>query len=104
MRPCANSRTTLASRTRSEQQRRDIIEFVVGNVIFAVVHEVGHMLVSELALPVLGHEEDAADAFAIVTGLKLGNAFSDRVLSESARGWFLSEASRQEGEDNDCLL
>ena len=76
---------------QTEQQRRDSIEFIVGNVIFAVVHEVGHMLVSELTLPVLGHEEDAADAFAVLTGLKLGNAFSDRVLSEAARGWFLSE-------------
>ena len=75
----------------TEHQRRDIIEFVVGNVIYAVVHEVGHMLVSELVLPVLGHEEDAADAFAILTALQLGNAFSDRVLSEAARGWFLSE-------------
>ena len=77
---------------QSEQQRRDIIEFVSGNVIFAVVHEVGHMLISELALPVLGREEDAADAFAVITGLKLGNAFSDRVLTHSARGWFMSEA------------
>ena len=77
---------------QSEQQRRDIIEFVAGNVIFAVVHEVGHMLISEMALPVLGREEDAADAFAVVTGLKLGNAFSDRVLTASAHGWFMSEA------------
>ena len=76
---------------QTEQQRRDSIEFIVGNVVFAVVHEVGHMLVSELTLPVLGHEEDAADAFAILTALKLGNAFSDRVLNEAARGWFLSE-------------
>jgi hypothetical protein len=75
---------------QTEQQRRDSIEFIVGNVIFAVVHEVGHMLVSELILPVLGHEEDAVDAFAVLTGLDLGNAFSDRVLSEAARGWFLS--------------
>ena len=60
--------------------------------------------ISEMALPVLGREEDAADAFAIVTGLKLGSAFSDRVLTESARGWFLSEASQQEGQYKDCLL
>ena len=77
---------------QSEQQRRDIIEFVAGNVIFAVVHEIGHMLIAEMALPVLGREEDAADAFAVLTGLRLGNAFSDRVLTESARGWFMSEA------------
>ena len=75
----------------SEQRRRDMIEFITGNVIFAVVHEVGHMLVHELGLPVLGREEDAADTFAVLTGLKLGDKFSDRVLAESARGWFLSD-------------
>src|SRR4051794_38609001 len=29
-----------------EQQLRERIEFVAGNVIFATVHEVGHMLIS----------------------------------------------------------
>jgi hypothetical protein len=77
---------------QSEQQRRESIEFVAGNVIFAVAHEIGHMIISQMNLPVLGREEDAADAFAVVTALKLGNAFSDRVLTESARGWFMSEA------------
>jgi hypothetical protein len=77
---------------QTEQQRRDSIEFVLSNVLFAVTHEVGHMLISRMDLPVLGREEDAADAFAVVTGLKLGNAFSDRILTESAHAWFMSEA------------
>jgi len=77
---------------QTEQQRRESIEFVLGNVLFATTHEVGHMLVSRMELPVLGREEDAADAFAVVTGLKLGNAFSDRILTGSASGWFMSEA------------
>ncbi|MEJ0077840.1 MAG: DUF4344 domain-containing metallopeptidase [Alphaproteobacteria bacterium] len=77
---------------QTEQQRRESIEFVLGNVLFAVTHEVGHMLVSRMGLPVLGREEDAADAFAVVTGLKLGNAFSDRILTESASGWFMNDA------------
>ena len=75
----------------SEQERRDRMEFVAGNVLFAMVHEVGHMLIAEMGLPVLGREEDAADAFATLTGLKMGDAFSDRVLTQSARGWFLSD-------------
>ena len=75
----------------SEEQRRDRIEFVVGNVLFALMHEVGHMAISELRLPVLGREEDAADAFATVVGLKIGNALSHRILMQSARGWFLSD-------------
>src|SRR5687768_12673118 len=32
----------------SEAQRRDRIEFVVGNVLFALMHEVGHMAISEM--------------------------------------------------------
>jgi hypothetical protein len=78
-----------------EQQVREQIEFVAGNVIFATVHEVGHMLISEMGLAVLGREEDAADAFAVLTGLKLANALSDRVLTQSARGWFLSDRRNQ---------
>jgi len=74
-----------------EKEMRERIEFVAGNVIFATVHEVGHMLITELGLPVLGREEDAADSFAVLTGLKLNNALSDRILTQSARGWYLSD-------------
>jgi hypothetical protein len=79
----------------TEQQRRDRIEFVAGNVLFALVHEVGHMLIAEMGLPVLGREEDAADSFATLTALKMGDSFSDRVLTQSARGWFLSDRRNQ---------
>src|SRR5262249_6293075 len=37
-----------------------------------------------------GREEDAADAYATVTMLKFGSSFSNRVLVEAAKGWFLS--------------
>ena len=80
----------------SDEQRRDSIEFTSGNMIFATVHEIGHMLIAEMGLPVLGREEDAADAFAVVTGLKLKNGFSDRVLMQSARGWFFSDRRNQD--------
>ena len=74
-----------------EPNVRDRVEFVAGNVIFATLHEVGHMLISQMALPVLGREEDAADAFATLIFLRVGNVFSDRLLNQAARGWFLSE-------------
>jgi hypothetical protein len=75
----------------SEQQRRERAEFVAGNVLVATTHEVGHMLIAEMALPVLGHEEDAADVYATLTGLKHTGVFSERVLAASTHGWLLAE-------------
>jgi Putative metallopeptidase len=83
------------SKGMSEQERREQIEFVAGNVMFATAHEVGHMLIAELGLPVLGREEDAADAYATLTGLRHVDKFSDRVLTNSAWGWFLSDQRDQ---------
>ena len=73
------------------KEREDLIAFVTGNILFIIVHELGHATISELGLPVLGREEDAADDFATVAALKMADKFSDRVLTESARGWFLSD-------------
>lgn len=86
----------------SEQHRRDRLEFVAGNILFATTHEVGHMLVAELGLPVLGHEEDAADYYATLTGLKHTNVFSERVLAATVHGYLLSERrDRKQGEKID---
>jgi hypothetical protein len=40
---------------------------------------------------VLGPEEDAADGFAAIIGLKMGTAMSQGVLIEAAKGWFYSD-------------
>src|SRR5689334_22528436 len=53
----------------SDRDRRGITRFVAGNMLFVVLHELGHALISDLGLPVLGREEDAADAFASVAML-----------------------------------
>jgi len=57
-------------------------------MLFVLLHETAHALVSEMGLPVLGREEDAADAYATVTMLKLGTSFSNRVLVEAAKAGF----------------
>ena len=80
----------------SEQQRIDRVEFVVGNTLFVLLHEMGHVLIAEMKLPVLGREEDAADTFAALTMLKIGTSFSQRVLSAAAKGWFLSDRRDQQ--------
>ena len=71
-------------------QRQAHVEFVFGNVLFVAAHELGHALVSEMKLPILGREEDAADVFAILTALWMGDQLSHRVLEDAAKGWFLA--------------
>jgi Putative metallopeptidase len=85
---------TLAKEPRLKQVPSDkhqaLAEFVVGNILFVATHEMGHAVISEMNLPVLGREEDAADEFAILTALRHGEKdFSDRVLIEAAEGWFM---------------
>jgi len=74
----------------SEAQRKQLVEFVTGNVAFVLTHEMGHVIVSELGLPVLGRLEDAADAFAIVAMLNMDTDMSLRTLTEATWGWYLS--------------
>jgi len=46
----------------TDEQLEEAKSFALGNTIFFLFHESGHMLVSEFDLPVLGKEEDAVDA------------------------------------------
>ncbi len=41
-------------------------EFVVANTLWTLLHETAHVLISELNIPVFGHEEDAADQIATI--------------------------------------
>src|ERR1043166_2067794 len=66
-------------------------EFALGNSLFALLHEVGHGLIADLGLPVLGREEDAADAFATVTMLEMKTEFTHRTLVNSAKSWMMSD-------------
>ena len=68
------------------QQREQLIGFVIGNTLFTLTHELGHAVISEFQLPVLGREEDAADAFATLALLHVGSDFAHRVLEDAARG------------------
>jgi Putative metallopeptidase len=80
----------------SEKQRIDRVEFVVGNTLFLLLHEMVHVLIVEMRLPVLGREEDAADTFAVLAMLKIGTNFSQRALADAAKGWFLDDRRDQQ--------
>jgi hypothetical protein len=67
-------------------------------MLFAVAHEMGHAIIDEMELPVLGREEDAADSFAILAGLKMMSGFSRRALIDAGKGWyFYDRRERQQG-------
>jgi hypothetical protein len=78
-----------------QHKRQAMIEFVVGNVLFVTTHTMGRALLLDINVPTLAGAEQAADDFAILTTLKLGEKdFSDRVLIEAAKGW-LATARRE---------
>ena len=82
----------------SPQEKKQLLEFVVGNTLFVMAHEMGHGLINEMNMPVLGREEDAADSFAVVTALKMSSGLSERVLMEATMGWVLaSKRDKKQG-------
>jgi putative metallopeptidase DUF4344 len=83
----------------SPQYRQVIAEFMAGNTLFVLLHELAHSAASQMQMPALAGKEDAADSFAVTQLIKLSSGFSDRVLQESAKGWFLSDQRGQENGD-----
>jgi len=85
----------------SPQEKKQLVEFVVGNTLFVMAHEMGHGLINEMNMPVLGREEDAADSFAVVTALKMSSGLPERVLMEATMGWVL--ASKRDKKQGNAL-
>jgi hypothetical protein len=54
------------------------------------------VLITEMHLPLLGREEDAADTYAALRMLTIGTSFSQRELTQAAQGWFLNDRRDQE--------
>ena len=74
-----------------QHKQRALVEFMVGNVLFVAIRELGRALLSEMNLPTLTGVQQAADDFAVLTALELGQKnFSDRILIEATKGWFTS--------------
>jgi hypothetical protein len=74
----------------SENDMAAAMAFAVNNSTLILYHEMGHLFVGELGLPVLGKNEDAADSLAAVLLLDENADWSDAVLRDSAEGWYLS--------------
>jgi Putative metallopeptidase len=83
----------------SPQYRQVIAEFMAGNTLFVLLHELAHAATSQMQIPALAGKEDAADSFAVTQLIKLSSGFSDRVIGESAKGWFMSDQRNRENGD-----
>ena len=67
----------------------EAMTFAMHDAAFTMYHEVGHLLVGELELPVLGKEEDAVDAWATIWLLEFDEAAdSHDALINAADGWY----------------
>lgn len=91
----AETRLNDLSKSEREVARR----FAANNSLFVLYHEVGHLLIDQLDLPVLGREEDAADNMATWTLLSKHTKEADQALADSARGWLLSGVVYDSGGD-----
>ncbi len=73
----------------AERIEVDPAAFVEGNLYFIVYHELGHALVSEFGLAVLGREEDAVDNLATWMMTPDSDAPDPTYLLSAMKGWFL---------------
>lgn len=74
----------------TKPQRADMIRFAANNSLFVLYHEMAHLLVDQLRLPVLGREEDAADNVATWTLLNKRTPEAHKALEDAAEGWLLT--------------
>jgi len=67
-------------------------DFVLGNIAFILFHELGHAMITEFELPVLGREEDAVDNFAsmLLTPDNDDPKMDASILVDAMTAWFAS--------------
>ncbi|NGP18977.1 DUF4344 domain-containing metallopeptidase [Devosia aurantiaca] len=73
-----------------KSQRLDMRRFAINNGLFTLYHEVGHLLIDKLDLPVLGREEDAADNIATWMLLQKATPEANQALEDAVAGWALT--------------
>ena len=81
------------------EQAAEADQFALNNAIATVFHEAGHMLISEFSLPVLGKEEDAVDALAVLLLLEAEDEDFNSVVEDWANVWFLTAGAKEDEED-----
>lgn len=78
----------------TDAQREMTAEFVLNNSRHVLLHEIGHLFVDQLDLPVLGREEDAVDTMATLVILDENGPDAYDILADTVDGWLYSEKTR----------
>ncbi|WP_018184256.1 DUF4344 domain-containing metallopeptidase [Kaistia granuli] len=67
----------------------EVVDFVVGNAVFALYHQAGHMMMQRFGVLQDGGEQ-AADDFAVMTLLEPRSGAGDQTLVDAIDSWMLS--------------
>lgn len=67
--------------------------FIEGNLYFVMYHELGHALISEFNLAVVGREEDAVDGLSTYQIRPQDDQTTPDYLMGAIKGWFLMAAN-----------
>ncbi|HEY4201463.1 MAG TPA: DUF4344 domain-containing metallopeptidase [Devosiaceae bacterium] len=78
-----------AAEKLTPRQEENAQVWAANNSLFTLYHEVTHLLIDQLNLPVLGREEDAADAMASYRMLIQHTHEADVAIADAAYGWLL---------------
>jgi len=76
----------------TDDQEAQVMDFAMHDATFTMFHESGHLLIHELGLPVLGKEEDAADALGVIEIFKTTSDPDElfNTMNDVADGWYYS--------------
>jgi hypothetical protein len=94
------SAPVVAQEALGKKSRAAVHQFAANNSLFVLYHEVGHLLIDQLQLPVLGREEDAADNIATWILLNKGTQEATDALADAAYGWLLTGLAYDESLDD----
>lgn len=73
----------------SDAEMAEVVDFVVGNAVFALYHQAGHMMMERYGIEPAGGEQ-AADDFAVMTLLEPRSGAGDQTLVDAVDSWMLS--------------
>ena len=66
--------------------------FLIGNVLFTLLHKFGHVIIRDREVPLLGLEENAADTIAAVSLVRLDRRSPGKGLAEALGSAMLAQA------------